>query len=242
MVLSELIAALCAGRVATPDVIADVLRTTILRGQLPSGQPLRQDEIAAYFSVSRIPVREAMRRLTAEGLVEFRERRGFLVAAMKPEESHEILEIRATLEIKAVSLAMPRWTEETFAALGVILDESESTSSIDAWSELNWHFHETLYQPAQRPRLLATISSLNVNVDRYIRLLLSQSDYRLQAQREHRAILASASVRNLPALNALIEQHAGETAVRLKEFLDSYESPGRGIAKRPETKRLRAIG
>ena len=63
------------------------------------------------------------------------------------------------------------------------------------------------------------IASLNANVERYIRLLVSRSDYRLQAQREHRAILASARVRNLASLSALVEHHALETAVQLRQFL-----------------------
>jgi hypothetical protein len=63
------------------------------------------------------------------------------------------------------------------------------------------------------------IASLNANVERYIRLLVSRSDYRLQAQREHRAILASARVRNAASLAALVEHHALETAVQLRQFL-----------------------
>jgi hypothetical protein len=66
---------------------------------------------------------------------------------------------------------------------------------------------------------LHTITSLNVNVERYIRLLVSRSDCRLQTQREHRAILASARVRNLASLSALVEHHAPETAVQLRQFL-----------------------
>jgi DNA-binding GntR family transcriptional regulator len=212
-----------AGRPASPDVIADVLLAIILRGHFRGGQPLRQDELASWFGVSRIPVREALRQLTADGLVEFHPKRGAIVAALKPDEAEEILEIRCTLEIKAATLAMPHWTDATFDALTAMLDEAETCSSIDRWSDLNWSFHETLYRAAGRPRLLSLIGTLNTNVDRYIRLLVSQSDYRLQAQREHRAILACACVRNVAALSALIEQHAMQTAVRLRRFLDAYE-------------------
>ncbi len=73
-------------------------------------------------------------------------------------------------------------------------------------------------RPVPGPRLLNLIAGLNANVERYIRLLVSQSDYRLQAQREHRAILASARVRNAASLAALVEHHALETAVQLRQF------------------------
>ena len=67
------------------------------------------------------------------------------------------------------------------------------------------------------------IASLNANVERYIRLLVSRSGYRLQAQQEHRAILASARVRNAASLAALVEHHAIETAVQLRQFLLLYQ-------------------
>jgi len=226
MTLSSLAATLRGSRVASPEVIADVVRTLILHGHIAGGQPLRQDAIAKWFGVSHIPVREALRQLTAEGLVELHSKRGAIVATLQPDEAEEILEIRLTLEIKAVSLAMPHWTEATFDQLELQLTEAESCDSIDRWSDLNRSFHEGLYQPCARPRLLNLIAGLNANVERYIRLLVSRSDYRLQAQREHRAILASARIRNLPSLSALVEHHALETAVQLRHFLSSHqESP-----------------
>jgi hypothetical protein len=74
----------------------------------------------------------------------------------------------------------------------------------------------------------------NANVERYIRLLVSRSDYRLQAQQEHRAILASARVRNAASLSALVEDHALETAVQLRQFLLLHqETEIRGDRKKP---------
>jgi len=222
MTLFSLAATLRGPRVATPEVIADVVRTLILRGHIGGGQPLRQDAIAKWFGISHIPVREALRQLTAEGLVELHSKRGAIVATLQPDEAQEILEIRLTLEIKAVSLALPHWTETTFDQLELQLIESEACESIDRWSDLNKSFHDGLYQACARPRLLSLISNLNANVERYIRLLVSRSDYRLQAQREHRAILASARVRNLASLSSLVESHALETAVQLRHFLSTH--------------------
>lgn len=207
------------GRQATPTVIADVLRRLILDGRFAAGEPLRQDEIASHFGISRIPVREAMRQLAAEGLISLSERRGARVAALLPDEADELLEIRFTLETRAVQLAMPHWRDATFAEAAAMLEESEGPCSIDRWSELNRMFHERLYRDCARPKLLGFIATLNAQVERYIRLLVSQSDYRLQAQSEHRAILASARVRNSASLAALIEQHAVQTGVTLRRFL-----------------------
>ena len=223
--LAQVIDALRMERAASPDVIADVMRSVILRGHLDGGAPLRQDEVASFFGVSRIPVREALRRLCAEGLVDFKANRGFVVSVLAPGEAREILEIRSTLEVRAVQLALPNWSAETFEVLRAMLDEAEATNSVDRWSELNRSFHETLYLPAGRSKLVSLIANLNAQVERYIRLLVSRSDYRLQAQREHRAILAAAEVRNFTAIGALVEQHAGETATQLARFLSSCDSP-----------------
>lgn len=236
--LPATIRALLAGRVSSPETIAEVLREAMLQGAFTGGQPLRQDDLAALFGVSRIPVREALRQLTAEGLVTFHPRRGATVLSLQPAEAEEILEIRHVLECKAAQLAMPLWTPETFVGLGGVLDEAEATGSVDRWSALNFAFHEGLYAPCARPRLLALIRTLNVSVDRYIRLLVSRSDYRLQAQREHRAILAAALVRNGPALAALVEQHAMETARELRRFLTSHEV---NVPRRAHRNRMRAI-
>jgi DNA-binding GntR family transcriptional regulator len=234
MSLASTATALRGTRTSTPEVIADVIRTLILRGYIDDGEPLRQDTIAKWFGVSHIPVRESLRQLTAEGLVQLHSKRGATVAPLRPDEAEEILEIRLTLEIKAVSLAMPRWTDAMLDELETLLTEAEACQSIDRWSDINRHFHERLYQACARPRLLNLIAGLNANVERYIRLLVSQSDYRLQAQREHRAILASARVRNAASLAALIEHHALETAVQLRQFLLLHqENKSRAEKKKP---------
>jgi DNA-binding GntR family transcriptional regulator len=234
MNLASIATSLRGDRTSSPEVIADVIRTLILRGHIDGGQPLRQDTIAKWFGVSHIPVRESLRQLTAEGLVQLHDKRGATVAPLRPDEAEEILEIRLTLEIKAVTLAMPHWTEATFVELEAQLAEAETCESIDRWSDLNRSFHEGLYRACARPRLLNLIASLNANVERYIRLLVSRSDYRLQAQREHRAILASARIRNAASLAALVEHHAVETAVQLRQFLLSHqESQLRDEKKKP---------
>src|SRR5437868_10445798 len=85
-------------RRTTPGMVADVLRDAIRSGDLKGGQPLRQDELAAQFGLSRIPVREALRRLEGEGLVTVNPHRGAVVSILSNEELHEICEIRVALE------------------------------------------------------------------------------------------------------------------------------------------------
>lgn len=204
---------------ATPDEIAAELRAEMLRGAWEPGKSLRQDEIAARFGVSRVPVREALRSLCAEGLAIWRAQRGFTVAQLKPDEARELLEIRAVLEIQALRWAFENIDKATLEQAKAALERAEATESIDAWSDLNAVFHQTLLEPCGRPMLLEMIGQLNNRVDRYIRLLILRGDYRDQAEAEHRAILAAAAAKNVEAAALLLTQHIEGTAGWLDDFL-----------------------
>lgn len=209
---------------AKPESLVDRLRHDILRGGLEPGLPLRQDEIAARCGVSKIPVREALLQLVAEGLVVLQPNRGFTVAGLQPQEAEEILEIRAVLECQAMRDAMPKMTDADVGRAAVILDQAEATDALDRWSDLNWEFHATLYAPAKRKRLLDLIRQVSNPTDRYIRVLISNANYRGRAEREHRAILSACDVRNAEAAAALLDQHIRQTGVLLAAFLKEQQS------------------
>lgn len=204
------------------DKIAASLRNSILRGEIEAGTPLRQDAIAQQFAVSHIPVREALRHLSAEGLVTIRPNRGAIVSRLSPAEAKELLEIRCALETQAVRWALPHADEDVLGRAEAALVESERIHDVAQWLEINWRFHSTLYERAGRPRLLSLIESLDVQIDRFIRVLISASDYRKQAQDEHRAILAAYRVGNASAVTCLLEQHMTETSRLLSELLQRY--------------------
>src|SRR5439155_25644681 len=118
------------------DPIYRSLRASILSGQLEGEAPLRQDEIARQFNVSKIPVREALRRLETEGLVEFRPRRGAIVADVKDSNILEFLDIRIALECRALELAIPNMIDSDFELLREVLDEYSSEMTHEGWSNL----------------------------------------------------------------------------------------------------------
>ena len=200
------------------------MRHEILRGGHEPGLPLRQDEIAARCGVSKIPVREALLQLTAEGLVTFQPNRGFTVAALQADEAEEILEIRAALECQAMRDAMPKMTDDDVAVAARILDSAEATDELDRWSDLNWEFHAALYAPARRRRLLDLIRQVSNPTDRYIRILIANANYRGRAEREHRAILSACEMRNAEAAAALIDQHIRQTCVLIAAFLNDRQT------------------
>ena len=209
---------------AQPDSLLSRLRDEILQGGVGPGLPLRQDEIAARHGVSKIPVREALLQLVAEGLVTAHPNRGFTVSQLSPQEAEEILEVRAVLECQAMRVAMPNITDSDLAQARRILDQAEQTDALDRWSDLNWEFHATLYGPARRKRLLDLIRQVSYPTDRYIRVLIANANYRGRAEREHRAVLSACEMRNADAAAALLDQHIRQTGVLLAAFLNEQQA------------------
>ena len=215
-------AKLKAGSASTAETIAASLRQRVLSGEWSEGHRLRQEAIAQEFGVSHIPVREALRHLAAEGLIVIRPQKGAEVSALAPDSTRELLEIRSVLEIQAVRWALPNATEDIVASASAILDESERTQDLSRWMALNWSFHSTLYAAAGRPQLVEIIRSLNVRIERVIRLLIAASDYREQAQVEHRAILGAFRMRNETAVASLLAQHLEDTSRALARLIEQH--------------------
>jgi DNA-binding GntR family transcriptional regulator len=203
----------------TPAEIADAIRDEILRGTLEPGSSARQDELAARYCVSRVPVREALRSLVAEGLVSWESQRGFRIARLAPDEAREILEIRSLLEVQALHWAFPRIDGETIWAAKAALELGENAEQIEDWSRGNAEFHAAILGRCERPHLLTLIQQLHNRTDRYVRLLIARADYRKRAELEHRAILGAIEVGNATAAASLLEQHIVDTGVWLDNYL-----------------------
>lgn len=174
------------------DKLASSLREEILRGTLAAGSALRQDQVAARFDVSTIPVREALFQLTDEGLVEFIPNRGAFVSSVSAEELNELYSIRGRLEALALELALPNLTDEDLTQAEEYLTAMDEENDVYKWGELHWKFHSTLYQPAKSPRLMTMLRSLHVHLIRYMvtrTIKPEKLDYEYQIYKEHRALL-----------------------------------------------------
>jgi DNA-binding GntR family transcriptional regulator len=208
----------------TPEFIASALRSAILQGRLKSNQPLRQDHIAEQFGVSKIPVREAMVQLRAEGLIVFVPNRGFVVSELSPLEVEEIYIMRLALETQALERAIPRLRSADLIRAASVLDVSEAEDDRSQWSDLNWEFHSTLYQAAQLPRLLNTIEVLHNNVARYLLIYLERLSARDASQDEHRKILQACQKRDGDRAVKILQRHLRRASNRLVAFLSDHTS------------------
>ncbi len=224
MGIRELDTATVRNRRTTPGMVADVLRDAIMHGLLKGGQPLRQDELATQFGLSRIPVREALRQLEGEGLVTVNPHRGAVVSQLSLDELQEICEIRIALETTAIRLAIPHLDDDTLGrAEAILVATDRETDVLDHWSKNNWSFHSTLYLPAQRPRLLALIKNLHDTIDRYLRLHVSMLNYKVKGQEEHWRLLEACRHHDTAVAVALLEQHIGAVATLLAHYLEDQQ-------------------
>jgi DNA-binding GntR family transcriptional regulator len=200
-----------------------LLRDKILAGDYPEGQQLRQDALAIEFGISRIPVREALRQLEAEGLVSFYPHRGAVVSSLSLQEIEELFDVRAVLEPDLLRRAMPNLTEEVLERAGEVLDQAqaafEQESDVGVWGALNWRFHSTLYAPAERPQTMAIVEKLNRNIDRYLRIQLLLTHGTSQAMEDHRAILEACRRRDAREATRIVRNHIREASQELIQCL-----------------------
>ncbi|MET1026817.1 MAG: GntR family transcriptional regulator [Dongiaceae bacterium] len=207
------------------DQVADLLRQRILSGALPADSPIRQEHLAAELGISRIPLREALKQLAAEGFVTMTSHKGAVVAPMSIAEIEELFQLRLRLETWVLGLALPRLAEKDFAALDQLIAEQRAPDSLPRWGDLNWRFHEIMYQPADRPLTLKMLKRIHDGIDRYLRLEVSLSAGRDRAFHEHEMLLAHCRNRAVgPALD-LLERHIQQTAESLIAKLRQQEKP-----------------
>jgi DNA-binding GntR family transcriptional regulator len=214
-------------RLSLPEALADSLRERILNGEFKEGDPLVQEAIAEEYEVSRMPVREALRQLEAQGLIELKTHKGAVVTSVPAEQVEELFDLRALLECQILERAIPLISDaelDQSEAILVRLEDAYRRRDIAAWGRLNWDFHRSLYQPAGRVQTLAIIDGINLQTDRYIRLQLLLSDSVANAEQDHRELLRLCRERQTDAAVQFLRRHILDAALPL---------PHRGRGKVP---------
>jgi len=209
-------------RKTVAEAVAEKLRARILTGDLREGSQLRQEVLAAELGVSRIPLREAFRRLEGEGLLTILPHRGAIVSVLSKDEIAEMFDLRALIEPDLIRRAVPnlsaadlREAEETLAGYKAAFEHRD----VETWGKLNTQFHTALYRPAKRPRSFALAQTLLDQTDRYTRMQLLLTGGQSRAQREHAELLASCRAGNVERAGRLLESHIRQAGRSLVEFM-----------------------
>lgn len=208
------------------DTAYERLKGEILLNRLPSGYQAPEPEIAANLGMSRTPVREALIRLEAEGLVELIPRRGVRVLPILPQDMAEIYEILTALEPEAAAhLAARGLTEIEFAALDDATTEMElalARDDLDSWAEADDRFHRKLLDIHGNRRMAAMVTTLSDQAHRARMVTLRMRSKPVNSTRDHRAILNHIRAGNQDAARAAFRAHRETASRELLAILKEY--------------------
>ncbi|MBM3518229.1 MAG: FCD domain-containing protein [Alphaproteobacteria bacterium] len=213
------------------ETISNRIRASVLSGARPPRNRIRLEDLKAEFQVSWSPLREAMSRLVAEGLILVDEGRAYSVAPVSRDELAEVIRLRCVLEGMALKAAIERgddaWEAGVLSAhhrLSKLEARGERKNDLGQWEA--WHrvYHDALIGACGSPLLLQLCAQLHDLNARYRRLFLSANPFDRNVPAEHRALTAAVMARKPERACALLEQHIGRTG---RNILASMAAPRR---------------
>lgn len=208
-------------------MVAEYIAAKIIGGDYPGGHQIRQEAIAAELGVSRIPVREALLQLEAEGLVVIRTHRGAVVSDLSADDAIDLFDARLLLEPFLVKKAIARLSNQDIANVERALRDYEAAiarGDPKELSRLNWAFHTALLEPSMRPRSMAVLQTLYSSADRYLRLQIEPLKAQTKALQEHRDIFEAYRLRDAVETSRLLKKHVADAAEEIVSQLKRGEA------------------
>ena len=190
--------------------VHDHLKQEILAGRYAPGSELLEVPLSESLGVSRGPIREALRTLEAEGLVEITPRRGAVVTSLSKRDFLEAYQVRKALEVLGVRLAVPRLSESSLVALDArieAMDEYAAKGDFDAFFEANASFHTAFVEASENRKLIEVYRRLTAQMGPYRRPSARLRGNLDGSIAEHREIVAAARQRDVEATVALVMRH-----------------------------------
>ncbi|GMM84914.1 GntR family transcriptional regulator [Pseudoalteromonas sp. MTN2-4] len=209
------------------QLVAEAIREKILSGEIKAGEPLRQAALAEELNVSRIPVREALLQLEAEGLVNFEAHKGATATQLSANQIDEIFDLRALLEAELLSHSIQKLTpRDLLEAEAILYDLEEAVERGDtqlATGKLNAEFHGKLYSKAERPQTAELVDMYSKNSERYVRMHILLAGGFATAPEEHRTLLDLCKQKDIDAACAFLKKHILSAKEDIKELLIKME-------------------
>jgi DNA-binding GntR family transcriptional regulator len=207
----------------TPDMIAAELRWELMAGTLRPGAELSQVVLAERFGVSRIPIRDALRILAGEGLVEIEVHRGARVIALTPAEVREIYDLRVLLECDCLRRAAEKMTPATLDEIERVRRKSDLDAGTPGWAAGDWAFHHALYSPAARPRQIAMIEALRRTCQLHVGAYATMAAKKPRWLSEHRIIVEHLKTTETEHAVRALHAHLEAAAQHLLERMAGVE-------------------
>lgn len=200
----------------------EMLKQAILSGELKAGQPLVEASLAAWCQVSRTPIREALRRLEQDGLIE-RSDRGLVIRERSPQEILDIYETRITLEATAGRMAAERRTDHDVRLLRRLHERGEQipAEEISAVVEANRQFHRAVWRASHNDSMLDLLERLNLHLLRYPETTLAAPGRWQEARKQHAKLVDAIEARDSEAAYRIAFEHFVDARdIRLALFAD----------------------
>lgn len=194
------------------DVVFNTLRQAILKGEMEPGERLMEITLANKLGVSRTPIREAIRKLELEGLVNMIPRRGAIVASISEKDMRDVLEVRITLEELAVKLAIKNMNQEDLDMLKAAGKEFENaviSKDIVEIVEADVRFHDIIYNRTENARLIQIINNLREQMYRYRLEYVKDARTHSILISEHNDIIECFRRKDVEAAQSTIREHIG---------------------------------
>lgn len=204
-------------------VIEEKLRSAIFDGRLPCGMAIRQQELADLFGVSRMPVREALRQLEAQGLIVVEHHRGAVVAPLIQGDATETYDLRLLLEAEALRQSIPLLDDADFARAEACIEALEVATDFGEMGRLNRKFHMALYAKTQNRRLLQLVEEGLHEEERFLRFNLESMGLGQLSQDDHRQLLAAARAHDVVLTVELLTRHLQRGIDAITHYLKSTE-------------------
>ncbi|MCM0650943.1 GntR family transcriptional regulator [Clostridium swellfunianum] len=192
------------------EVVYEGLRKTIISGIIPVGERIIEKEYAERLNISRTPVREALRMLEMEELVENIPRVGVVIKRISAEDVIEIFKIRHNLEVLAAIEAMDNITDKQLKDIEELLDlteQKDKEGDVEEVIRLFGVFNSKIYEASKMKRLASMISKLNEYLQRFRNISISDDERRGKALKEHREILKAIAEKNKADIDSIIKKH-----------------------------------
>lgn len=198
------------------DYLAAALRTAIYDGQFADNEELNQVELADFFGVSRVPIREALRQLQAEGLVQNIAHHRTVVAGLTLPQILEAIEMRAVVESHLLRKAARNFEKTDLDSLRKICEKTELIKDYGSrWVLKNWEFHRTLYGRSNSQTMIDAVERIQLNVERYARRAGNTERLR-QAAAEHWQIFKAIERKDFTKAGDLLERHIMHTGEEIR--------------------------
>jgi DNA-binding GntR family transcriptional regulator len=210
------------------NIVAEQMRAAILTGHYKPGEWLRQERLAQDLGVSQMPVREALKELAAEGLIEHVPYRGARVLVFSINDILDLYSHRAFLESRAAYTAAEIITPEELVVLKDLQAEMEkygAPASVLKYRELNRKFHQHIYLASKREYLIRTLNQMWATFPTMLIANFAATAVQPLPERdtvdaaEHRAIVSALNAHNAPAAEQAMKKHILVTADQLVTFL-----------------------